>query len=85
MRIFFSSKFKRYYKKLSQELKKQAKEKEKIFRKNPFNPGLKTHKLHGKYKDYWSFSISGSYRIMFDFISEKEIVFIDVGDHDIYN
>ncbi len=85
MRIFFSSKFERAYKKLSQELKKKAKEKEKIFRKNPFDTRLKTHKLHGKYKKYWSFSISDSYRIMFDFISEKEIVFINVGDHNIYN
>lgn len=85
MRIFFSSRFNRSYKKLSKELKIQAKKKEKIFRKNPFHSQLKTHKLHGKYKDYWSFSISGSYRIMFDFVSEKEIVFVDVGDHDIYN
>lgn len=85
MKIFFSSKFRRSYKKLSQELKKQAKEKEKIFRINPFDARLKTHKLHGKYKEYWSFSISGPHRIMLDFISEKEIVFIDVGDHDIYN
>lgn len=70
---------------MTSELQDNAKQKEKIFRKNPFDPKLKTHKLHGKYKNYWSFSISGSYRIMFNFESEDKIVFIDVGDHDIYN
>lgn len=85
MKIRTVSKFRKAYKKLTQDLKNQAKKKEKIFRKNLFDSRLKTHKLHGKYKEYWSFSVSGSCRIMFDFISNDEIVFIDVGNHDIYN
>jgi len=85
MQIFFTSKFRKSYKKLTAELKNQARQKEKIFRKNPLDSKLKTHKLHGKYKNYWSFSISASYRIMFDFASENKVVFINVGDHDIYN
>ena len=84
MKIFFTSVFKKSYKKLTTEIKNSAKQKEKIFRKNPFDPRLKTHKLHGKYKNYWSFSISASHRIMFDLVSEDKIIFIDVGSHDIY-
>jgi mRNA-degrading endonuclease RelE of RelBE toxin-antitoxin system len=38
MRIIYSSKFEREYRKLSPELKAFAKKKEKIFRKNPFAP-----------------------------------------------
>ena len=85
MDIYVSSKFKRAYGKLPSELKSKAKQKEKIFRKNPFDLRLKTHKLQGKYKNYWSFSISGTHRIMFDFASGDKVVFINVGDHDIYN
>jgi len=85
MKIYTSSKFKRAYKKLPSELKKKAKEKEKIFRRDPFDSKLKTHKLQGKYKDYWSFSISGPYRIMFNLVSGDEVVFVNIGNHDIYN
>ena len=65
MNIYLTSKFKKAYKRLPKEIKEKAKIKEKIFRENPFNPILETHRLHGKYKNYWAFSIDKSYRIMF--------------------
>lgn len=85
MTIFYTSKFERAYKNLPDFLKNKAKQKEIIFRNNPFDKRLKTHKLSGKYGKYWSFSISGSHRIMFEFLDKNEIVFINIGDHDIYN
>jgi addiction module RelE/StbE family toxin len=84
MQIIYSSKFEREYRKLTHELKLAAKKKEKIFRKNPFNPTLETHKLSGKLYPNWAFSISHSYRIIFEFATEKLIYFHSVGDHDIY-
>lgn len=84
MQIIYSSKFEREYKKLTPELKLIAKKKEKIFRKNPFNPSLETHKLSGKLYPNWSFSVSSSYRIIFEFASEEIIYFHSVGNHDIY-
>jgi len=45
--IKISPRFEKHYKKLSKEVKEKAREKEKIFRENPFNPILKTHKLTG--------------------------------------
>lgn len=69
---------------------KQVKEKsimrENIFKENPFNPILKTHKLQGKYKDYLSFSVGNSYRIMFQFLNtaRTKAVFINIGNHEIY-
>jgi len=84
MRIYYSSKFEREYKKLSNKIKKLTEEKEVIFRKSPFDPRLNTHKLHGRLKEYWVFSINDKYRIVFEF-AEKEIVwFHSVGDHSIY-
>ena len=74
MTISYSSKFSRGYEKLSEELRIKAKEKEKIFRHDPFDQRLETHKLHGKFRDCWAFTIVGLYRIMFKF----------VGKHDIY-
>ena len=84
MVIRISSKFKKAYKKLPNYVKEKTKEKEKIFRINAFDAGLGSHKLHGKYKDYWAFVVVGQYRIMFAFINKDKIDFINIGTHEIY-
>ncbi len=84
MIIRVSSKFKKSYKKLPKSVQGKAKEKEKFFRANPFDSKLDTHKLHGKYKEYWAFTISGQYRIMFAFINSDRVDFINIGTHEIY-
>lgn len=84
MRIYYSSKFEREYKKLPKEIKKLAEEKEAIFRKNHFDSKLNTHKLHGRLKEYWVFSINEKYRIIFDFVGKETIWFHSVGDHSVY-
>lgn len=84
MIVRISSKFEKSYKNLPKRVKEKAREKEKIFRTNPFDSRLDTHKLHGKYKKYWSFTVVNQYRIMFDFVSSNKIDFINIGTHDIY-
>ena len=84
MIIRFTSKFKKAYKKMPKMVKTKAEEREKIFLKNPFDARLDTHKLHGKYKEYWAFTIIGQYRIMFAFSSKEFIDFINIGTHEIY-
>jgi len=84
MIIKTTAKFNRNYKKLPQEIKEKAKKKEIIFRNNPFDPRLKTHKLHGDDKNYWSFSIDYNNRIKFYFSKNNEFLFIDIGTHKIY-
>ncbi len=69
-KIKTSPRFEKRYRKLSQEIKEKAKEKEKIFRENPFSPLLKNHKLHGKEKEVWAFWICYSCRIKFIFLSD---------------
>lgn len=84
MRIYYSSKFKREYERLPKKIKILAEEKEFIFRNNPFESRLDTHKLSGRLKEYWAFSIDRRHRIIFEF-AEKDIVwFHSVGDHSIY-
>ena len=57
---------------------------EKLFRADCFHPSLDTHKLSGKLKGFWSFSITRKYRVMFQFLSAHEVYFVDVDDHDLY-
>jgi addiction module RelE/StbE family toxin len=86
MEIIYSSKFAREYKKLPNNIKDIAEEQESIFRKDPFDPKLKTHKLKGKLSGFLSFSIGYKYRIIFEFVKDKNTVyFYSVGDHDIYD
>lgn len=84
MCIIYSSKFAREYKKLPKKVKLIAEKKEIIFRGNPFDKTLKTHKLHGRLRDFWSFSAGFKYRIVFEFGDKGIVYFHSIGDHDIY-
>ncbi len=86
MKILYLPKFAKQYKKLPIKVKDLAEEKEKVFRKNPSDSRLKTHKLHGKLSSFLVFSINYEYRIIFDFVDKKKNVvrFYSIGKHDIY-
>ena len=76
--------FDRHYRKLPKMLKEAAKRKENLFRADAFHPSLETHKLHGKDKGAWAFSITRKCRIKFIFLKENSVLFLDIGDHSIY-
>lgn len=80
MNIFYHPKFSRMYKKLSLHLQKIAEERELIFRENPFDARLDTHKLHGKLGKFWSFEIDDKNHVMFEF-DNKDVIFLKIGDH----
>jgi addiction module RelE/StbE family toxin len=82
--VNYTSKFKRNFKKLPRSVQKKAAEKEKIFRKDPLYPTLKTHRLKGPMSDFYSFSIDYRYRIVFAWENGDEVTFIDAGGHSIY-
>lgn len=85
MEIIYSSKFAREYKKLPDNIKDNAEEQETLFRKDPFDPKLKTHTLKGKLRGFLSFSIGYKYRIIFEFANSKTVAYFhSVGNHDIY-
>lgn len=84
MKIYYTGKFTSSYKKLPKSVKLVAEKKEKIFRKNPLDRVLKTHKLKGVLKGFWAFSIDRRYRIIFEFVSHSDVVFHNAGTHDIY-
>ena len=82
--IRVAPKFERQYKKLPKGIKVLAKEREFVFRDNPFDLRLETHKLHGKEKEVWAFSVTRSYRIKFIFLAKRSVLFLDIGTHEIY-
>jgi len=86
MEIYLTGKFKKNYAVLPAQIKRKTETTERIFRKNPYHPSLRTHSLQGKYKDYWSFWVGKSYRIMFQFLdaTKTKVVFINIGTHEIY-
>ena len=85
MQIFYLPKFAREYKKLPSNIQDLAEKREKIFSKDPFDPRLKTHRLHGPLHGFWSFSIDYKNRIIFDFVDHNTVRFYSIGDHDIYD
>lgn len=82
--IYPTTHFIKAYKSLPENIRLSAKRKETIFKTNPFDPILKTHKLKGKLKDYWSYSIDFQHRIIFGFIDSETVIYYNIGTHAIY-
>ena len=58
-----------------------------ILTEDPFDPQLKTHKLHGKLAGLWACQIEYDCRIVFAFEKEPDsqsdlIALLDIGKHD---
>ena len=86
MEVSFSSSFKKAFKK---RIKSTESERDfwlrlDLFITNPFNLKLKTHKLSGKLKELWSFSLDYDLRVVFYFTKDKpkKAILVDIGTHD---
>ena len=77
------SHFKRQYKNLPIEIQKIADEATQIFKNNPHDSRLRTHKLTN-FKSYWAFSVTNKIRIIFEFGNNKNVFFYSIGSHDDY-
>ena len=78
-----------YFKKLKKFIKKHPDVLNKYIKTielleiDPYHPSLRIHKLSGKLRVYYSVSINMKYRVVIDFIIQKdEIIPIDIGTHD---
>jgi proteic killer suppression protein len=77
----FEKKLKKFIKK-HPDLKSILKEKFQILQENPFDPRLRTHKLTGNLKDFYSFCLTYEYRIVIKiYLKEKLIKFYAIGAH----
>ncbi len=83
MEIAYSSRFIRSLGKLPIEIQQEFEERMNLFRLDPFDPKLSTHKLGGRLSGFWSFSVTHSHRVLFTFVSGTA-EFVDIGDHRVY-
>ncbi len=84
MEVQFTPSFVRQLKKLPKALQQEAVEKINLFKQDPKHPMLKTHKLKGKLKERYSFSVNYQTRIVFKYADSAVVTLLAVGDHDVY-
>ena len=85
IRVVYTSRFTRHYKKLPIGLQEEVKNAITRFMAEPHNPLLKTHRLKGELKGYSSFSVNYRYRIVFEWDDKKTAALLAVGDHSVYD
>jgi len=79
----FEKQWTKYLKRLTDKEKKQLKDRLVIFREDVFDKRLRTHRLKGNLREYYAFSISYADRIVFKLLDDTEILFIEIGSHDV--
>jgi len=80
----YAPSFLRQLKKLPPALQKEAKEKIQFFSQRKNHRQLGVHKLKGKLKGKYSFSINYSYRIVFIWLPDGTAGLLEIGNHDVY-
>lgn len=82
--IHVAPRFLKSFSKLPTAIRALAKEKDALFRTNPFHPRLRTHKLKGELAGVWSYAVTHSHRVLFRFLHDDEVLYYDIGTHDVY-
>lgn len=83
--VAYSPAFKRAFKKIFKNNsagQTQFQQKISLFLQDPFHSQLRTHKLSGSLKDFYSFSIDYDIRVIFYYVSDNQVVFENIGSHD---
>lgn len=81
MKIGFHKNFEKKYETLRKSEKQKFKERVTLFMKNPFDPVLNNHPLHGKYKGYRSINITGDLRAIYKRLKPEAVLFVTVDSH----
>jgi mRNA-degrading endonuclease YafQ of YafQ-DinJ toxin-antitoxin module len=85
MEIAFSSSFKRAFRRRiagHPGLEEKFWRRVAWFQADPHDPRLRTHKLSGELREFWSFSVEYDVRVVFLFVGPKRALFTDIGSHD---
>jgi mRNA-degrading endonuclease YafQ of YafQ-DinJ toxin-antitoxin module len=83
-KLTFTERFKKHYKKLHPNEKKQIMKKVEMFTQNPMHPSLRTKRIQGT-NDLFECSVNMNIRIIWYYEVERMIILVDVGYHDILN
>jgi len=80
MQVDVSSRFQRSFLKLHPVIQEKATLRMKIFKESGGrDPRLDVHKLHGKKKEEWAYSVDRSYRIAFVFLEGNRVLYTNIG------
>ncbi|MEK9131439.1 MAG: type II toxin-antitoxin system mRNA interferase toxin, RelE/StbE family [Patescibacteria group bacterium] len=82
--IAYTPTFARMFKRLEKDLQEEAIEKIELFKNIKNHQVLRVHKLHGRFSSNYSFSINYQTRVVFQYLSKKEVVCVAIGDHEVY-
>ena len=80
----YAPSFLRQLKKLPLDLQRETIEKVHLFKDKKNHRQLEVHKLKGKLKEEWSFSVNYSHRVVFKWLPNNSAGLLAVDDHDIY-
>jgi len=83
VRVFYTSKFEKKYKKLPSNIKIQFLSKLDTFKNKFDDPSLKTHQLFGNLVGHYAFSVNYQYRVIF-VLEKNGATFLNIGTHEIY-
>ena len=84
LRIHTTSDFRKSFRRLPKPVRTLAEKKDLWFRADALDPRLGVHKLKGELDGYWSYSVNYQYRVLFAFLDGNEVLYYDVGTHEIY-
>lgn len=84
LKVHSTSAFEKSLCKLPVRIQDLAEKKDMWFRQDAFDSRLHTHKLRGELEGYWSYYINRKYRVLFRFLNGSEVVYYDIGTHEIY-
>ncbi len=81
MKIIYTKRFKKQFKKLQSGEKIKFKRMTNLFTNKTSDPLLPVHELHGKLSHYKSFNVTGDLRVLYEQINEETVLFAYIDTH----
>lgn len=81
MRVNFGRNFLKKLDKSPEKIRERFEKRLALFIKNPFDPELHNHALHGTIAGHRSINITGDWRAIYENVGENDIWFVDFGTH----
>lgn len=82
LKITYSERFQKHYKKLSADEKTQFGKKLDVFADNPLHPSLRTKRIKGT-DGLFEFSVNMDIRVIWFYEGDSLVALVDIGHHDI--
>ena len=81
MIVNFHRKFRKQLRTFNGKQRERARTRIKQFLRNPSDPQLRDHALHGPYAEHRSINISGDLRAVYKLIADDACIFVAIGTH----